>query len=125
MRVVLSHNPDTVEDLRVYHSDLILAGHAHGGLECFPWPIKYIIPYLIQLPDSIRELLPHHRTLNVIRNWQWGYGFHQITPQPDSTTPSTLLYTTSGICRLPPRYLCPAEIAIFTLTPKPATSFAS
>lgn len=29
--IVLSHNPDTIEPLRQYPGDIILAGHTHGG----------------------------------------------------------------------------------------------
>jgi len=30
VRVVLSHNPDTAEELKNYQCDLILSGHTHG-----------------------------------------------------------------------------------------------
>lgn len=34
--ITLSHNPDTLRDLRDYRTDLVLCGHTHGGQVCIP-----------------------------------------------------------------------------------------
>lgn len=35
--IVLSHNPDTLEELKHYPGDVILSGHTHGGQVNLPW----------------------------------------------------------------------------------------
>ena len=113
---MLSHHPDTVEDLRHFKIDLILSGHTHGGTSCVPSPIAAFVSAFVKHPVKI---------------WAWSYGSHLITPTsttpttltttpttPTTTTsslPSTLLYTTSGLAAFPPRYLCKQEVVIFTL----------
>lgn len=46
-RIVLSHNPDTVAELATWRdNDVVLAGHTHGGLSCFPpvatWAVQLL-----------------------------------------------------------------------------------
>jgi len=57
--ICLSHNPDTVEDLRPYKPDLILSGHTHGGQIRVPLFGAPLLPVFNRKRDQGFFKLPH------------------------------------------------------------------
>jgi uncharacterized protein len=90
-KIVLSHNPDFIEEFAVAnkHIDLMISGHTHGGQIRFP---------LIGAPHVSS-----------------GYGQRYIMGL--NRRGSMQIYTTRGIgtILLPTRFDCPPEIVLFTL----------
>ncbi len=113
-RIVLSHNPDSAEDLQEWRVDLQLSGHTHGG--------QIIIPGLGSVPSWIhasRHRIPkvlwpwipflEAKWPKVVRHWEWGQGLHQVG--------SNSLYVNRGLGTFPPgRWFCPPEVTLFVLT---------
>ncbi|KAL6057216.1 Ser/Thr phosphatase family superfamily protein [Balamuthia mandrillaris] len=122
-RIVLTHNPDSAIDLSRWGADLMLAGHTHGGRECLAPGLRELWPLVNHLPEGVRRRIPGSRAL---KNWELSYGWIDV-PRPLPKGQATLpphepgvvpLYVSSGLDRLPPRFLlCHAEVAVFTLVP--------
>lgn len=111
-RIVLSHNPDTAENLQKYRIDLQLSGHTHGGQIVIPgigplyaWVRK--IGYAI--PQPVRKWIPLISACDrVVIHWEWASGLHQVG--------SNLLYVNRGLGTYPPgRLFCPPEVTVITL----------
>ena len=111
--LVLSHNPDSVEQITKWdnmygvHADMIFSGHTHGGTKCFPPVARWLIPYL----SHVNAIVSRFPALKAIEKWEWDSGYH-IIPHDNSFTHQ---YTSSGLDRFPPRYLCSVEVPLFTL----------
>lgn len=92
-RIVLAHNPDCAEDLRLvktrHRIDLMLSGHTHGGQVCFPRKRTPVLPG--------------------IRNNKYAKGL--------VNGPVCPVFTSQGIgtAGLPVRIAAPPEIAVFEL----------
>lgn len=112
-RIVLSHNPDTADILRQWRVDLQLSGHTHGGHIVIPGIGPAIAAYsniLKRLPKKLRRRMPFVKTefFNVVRNWEWAKGFHQVG--------SNQLYINRGLgTYLPGRLFCNPEVTVITL----------
>lgn len=90
-RITLAHNPDFIEEFaaRGRHTDLLIAGHTHGGQIRFP---------LLGAP----HISSHY-------GQQYAVGLNRKDTMQ--------VYTTRGIgtILLPTRFDCPPEIVLFTL----------
>ncbi len=112
-RLVLSHNPDTAHILRKWRVDLQLSGHTHGGHIVIPGMGPAIATYsniVRSIPRKLRRRMPLVKTefFNVVRNWQWAKGFHQIG--------SNKLYVNRGLgTYFPGRFFCNPEVTVITL----------
>ena len=112
-RIVLSHNPDTADILRQWRVDLQLSGHTHGGHIVIPGMGSAIAIYsniVRSVPRKLRRRMPLVKTefFNVVRNWQWAKGFHQIG--------SNKLYVNRGLgTYFPGRFFCNPEVTVITL----------
>jgi uncharacterized protein len=116
-RIVLSHNPDSAEDLLLWRVDLQLSGHTHGGQIYLPG-IGTLAGVLSRefdrIPAAIKERFPLlGTTKRVVRNWDWARGLHRI----DRGTTPNLLYVNRGLGTYPPgRLFCPPEVTAITLS---------
>jgi len=92
--VILCHEPDFINTLLDYNTDLMLAGHTHGGQ--------------INIPYYINDFLPPFGQ-NYLRG-QFEFENEQ----------NTVLYVNSGIgmTKLPFRFFARPEITYVTVTPK-------
>ncbi|MDX2099717.1 MAG: metallophosphoesterase [Leptolyngbyaceae cyanobacterium bins.59] len=112
-RIVMSHNPDSVEDLQQWRVDLQLSGHTHGGQIVIPGlgPIlAYLSPLRHRVPKSARKRLPvlEDPCFRVVQNWQWAAGFYQAG--------QIQLYVNRGLgTYLPGRLFCNPEVTVMTL----------
>ncbi|MEA5595822.1 metallophosphoesterase [Rivularia sp. UHCC 0363] len=112
-RIVLSHNPDTADILRQWRVDLQLSGHTHGGHIVIPGVGPAIAVYnniVRSIPRKLRRRMPFVKKefFQVIRNWQWAQGFHQIG--------TNQLYVNRGLgTYLPGRFFCNPEVTLITL----------
>jgi predicted MPP superfamily phosphohydrolase len=63
--VVLAHNADAVKDLVKWDGiDLILSGHTHGGLSCFPTIAEAIVEWIrTNIPDNVLYSVSRHHTI--------------------------------------------------------------
>lgn len=90
-RVVLSHNPDFIEEFAAKnkHADLMISGHTHGGQIRFPWAGA---PHIVS---------PYGQ--------QYAAGLNRKDAMQ--------VYTSRGLgtILLPTRVDCPPEIVLFTL----------
>lgn len=85
--IVLSHNPDSKEDLRDYPWDLLLCGHTHGGQ--------------VRLPFVGAPILP-------IRDRRFAEGLHRWEGR--------WIHVTRGVGNLHGiRFNCPPEVSLLTL----------
>lgn len=112
-RIVLSHNPDTADILRQWRVDLQLSGHTHGGHIVIPGIGPAILVYnniVRRIPKKLRRRMPFVRKefFNVVKNWQWVQGFHQVG--------TNQLYVNRGLgTYLPGRFFCTPEVTVITL----------
>jgi hypothetical protein len=92
-KLVLSHNPDFIEEFAVsgHHIDFMMSGHTHGGQIRFP---------IIGAPH-----------ISSSYGQRYARGMNRKGPMQ--------VYTTRGIgtVLLPTRFDCPPEIALYTLEP--------
>jgi len=79
VRIVLSHNPDTAAELAKWGEvDLVLAGHTHGGLSCFPPAATWIVRALHALiPERVLRTLPIPG-INAVRHFAHTYGLSAV-----------------------------------------------
>lgn len=114
-RIVLSHNPDTAQQLQSWRVDLQLSGHTHGGQIWIPGlgpALQYmrnLQPLLRHIPYPLRRILPFNpKCIKVVRNWKWAQGLHQVG--------TNQLYINRGLgTYLPGRLFCPPEVTIIRL----------
>jgi predicted MPP superfamily phosphohydrolase len=111
-RLVLSHNPDTASILKQWRVDLQLSGHTHGSQIIIPGlgpALKIIQTWQKQTPPFLHSWIPLLNKLdNVIENWQWIQGWHQIGKNQ--------LYVNRGLgTYFPGRLFCPPELTVITL----------
>lgn len=111
-RLVLSHNPDTAEILKPWRVDLQLSGHTHGGQIVLPGlgPAPLVIQKLqSKTPSYLHPWIPFSQECrNVLKNWQWAQGWHQIQRNQ--------LYVNRGLgTYFPGRLFCPPELTVITL----------
>lgn len=112
-RIVLSHNPDSAQELQQWRIDLQLSGHTHGGQVLLPrlGPLPALLPTLINvLPQPLRRHLPYVRKdcRKVFQHWEWAQGFHQVG--------SNRLYVNRGLgTYFPGRLFCPPEVTVINL----------
>jgi predicted MPP superfamily phosphohydrolase len=88
-KVLLMHNPDLIEDLSEQRTDIILAGHTHGGQVCLPFLGSLVTPS------------------------RFGSKYSKGLITKDGTA----MYVNRGVGLVIPavRFLCPPEIAHFTV----------
>lgn len=112
-RIVLSHNPDTAEQLQSWRVDLQLSGHTHGGqiiipkIGSLPALLPKIYPFI---PQPLRQKLPYanKKSYQRFRHWEWSQGLHQVG--------KNLLYVNRGLgTYLPGRLFCRPEITVINL----------
>lgn len=114
-RIVLSHNPDTAKILQIqkWRVDLQLSGHTHGGHIVIPGLGSVATIYqniLTLIPRNLQSRMPFTKSeiFNVVKNWQWAKGFHQVG--------SNQLYVNRGLgTYFPGRFCCRPEITLITL----------
>lgn len=112
-RIVLAHNPDTLDHLEQARADLVLAGHTHGGQVVIPG--VGTVPGLLQaiapwVPAWGRAQIPflNQRCDRVFHRWEWAAGLHQVGPHQ--------LYVNRGLGSYRPgRLFCPPELTVITL----------
>ncbi|MBW4647165.1 MAG: metallophosphoesterase [Kastovskya adunca ATA6-11-RM4] len=111
-RLVLSHNPDSAEDLRQWRVDLQLSGHTHGGQIVIPGFGS--APVLLEelrdnLPKPLWNWIPFMKECSrVMKHWKWAQGLHQVG--------TNQLYISRGLgTYLPGRLFCPPEVTVITL----------
>ncbi|MGD1942772.1 MAG: metallophosphoesterase [Leptolyngbyaceae cyanobacterium] len=112
-RLVLAHNPDTMDKLRSSRADLVLSGHTHGGQVTLPGGIP--APSLLKglspwLPPIVKQQIPflNKDCDRVFRHWEWAAGLHTIGDQQ--------LYVNRGLASYwPGRLFCPPELTVITL----------
>ncbi|MEL6779211.1 MAG: metallophosphoesterase, partial [Cyanobacteria bacterium J06597_16] len=112
-RLVLSHNPDTAENLAEWRVDLQLSGHTHGGQVYIPGfgsgPLVWR-RLRQRVPRPIRNSIPFlsDKCFHTVRHWEWGQGLHQIN--------GNWLYVNRGLgTYYPGRFFCPPELTVLTL----------
>lgn len=113
-RIVLSHNPDTAEQMLPWRVDLQLSGHTHGGQIIIPG-IGNIAEQWFRIrkrfPKFIRKSnLPYlsDRCASVVSHWEWAKGLHQVG--------QNTLYVNRGLGSYAPgRLFCNPEITAITL----------
>lgn len=115
-RIVLSHNPDTAQQLSNWRVDLQLSGHTHGGQIWIPGlgpAVKYtpnLRNFLRKIPQPLRQILPFNlgSCFKVVRHWEWAQGMHQIG--------TNQLYINRGLgTYFPGRLFCPPEVTVIRL----------
>ncbi len=112
-RLVLSHNPDTAEDLAIWRVDLQLSGHTHGGQVYIPGlgPGPLVWKRLRhRVPRWLRNRVPFlsDRCFHVVRHWEWARGLHRVG--------NNWLYVNRGLgTYFPGRLFCPPELTVITL----------
>ncbi|MEG4839370.1 metallophosphoesterase [Microcoleus sp. B9-D4] len=111
-RIVLSHNPDTAENLQNWRIDLQLSGHTHGGQIVIPGigPLYAWVRKIGSLiPQRIGKFIPFVSAWDrVVTHWEWASGLHQVG--------SNLLYVNRGLGTYAPgRLFCPPEVTVITL----------
>ena len=112
-RLVLSHNPDSLVDLKHLRADLVLAGHTHGGQVWIPgWgPVPGILQaWGAVVPSWLRPLIPFLRKDcdRVLHNWAWAAGLHRVGQNQ--------LYVNRGLgSYFPGRLFCPPEVTVIRL----------
>lgn len=115
-RIVLSHNPDSAEELQQWRVDLQLSGHTHGGQVIIPGagPLPKLLAKVYPLiPKPLQSLLPFTRQKchKVFQHWEWSQGLHQVG--------NNLLYVNRGLgTYLPGRLFCPPEVTVILLMGK-------
>lgn len=139
-RIVVSHNPDSAHDLAQWDVDLVLSGHTHGGVTCFPHGVRQLAPW-------VRHLLPAWAVAHIpgardVHTWDTHAGLNYVprrrlrarprgappvTPEELAVVaarpfrrggPAVPVFTSTGLTRGDPaRWLCEAEVAIITLWP--------
>ncbi|KAF2073999.1 hypothetical protein CYY_004706 [Polysphondylium violaceum] len=123
-KLVLSHNPDSIIDLKDsgLDLDLVLSGHSHGGQICLPngTPLlKFLDPWIAKLPTSILCRLPYPG--KVVKHWEYAKGLHTVNSS-NSNYPIKL-YINKGLGTHPfgsigpVRLFCHPEITVFTIEP--------
>ncbi len=112
-RLVLSHNPDTAEQLASWRVDLQLSGHTHGGQVYIPGfgpgPLVWK-RWRQRVPRWLRNRVPFlsDRCFHVVRHWEWAQGLHRVG--------NNWLYVNRGLgTYLPGRLFCPPELTVITL----------
>jgi len=86
--IVLSHNPDTKDSLKVYQWDLLLCGHTHGG--------QVRLPFVGSLVSSVRD----KRFEQGLHRWE-----------------DRWVHVTRGVgSLLGLRFNCPPEVSLITVT---------
>ncbi|MBE9109189.1 metallophosphoesterase [Nodosilinea sp. LEGE 07298] len=112
-RLVLSHNPDSAEDLAPWRVDLQLSGHTHGGQIVLPGlgPAPALsqalrLSVLARLPFDLPYL--KRNCLKIVRHWEWVSGLHRVGPNQ--------LYVNRGLGSYAPGRLgCPPEVTVVEL----------
>jgi predicted MPP superfamily phosphohydrolase len=124
---VLSHNPDSIDDVaRTFpEARLVLSGHTHGGQIRLPFMSEPLAPFYGAyvypwIPVALRNFAP--RPQFVIKNWKRCAGLFVIdgtnsvqVPRADAAMhgKSMLLYVSRGLGTHPPfRLFCPPEITV-------------
>ena len=112
-RIVLAHNPDTLEHLAESRADLVLSGHTHGGQINLPilGPApRYLTEFGLRIPRWLRAYVPFLKQDCdlMFRHWEWVSGLHRIGHNQ--------LYVNRGLgSYFPGRFWCPPELTIITL----------
>jgi hypothetical protein len=111
--LVLSHNPDTAQQLKSWRVDLQLSGHTHGGQVYLPG-----LGSVPQLFHEFRQTLPPswvqslswiRKPFRIVRHWQWDRGLHRIG--------TNQLYVNRGLgTYFPGRLFCSPEITLLRLS---------
>jgi uncharacterized protein len=112
-RIVLSHNPDSAEDLLPWRVDLQLSGHTHGGQVVIPGVgpvIGKIKEFRAKIPKKLKRWVPFlwRECYEVVQNWEWSQGLHQVG--------NNLMYVNRGLgTYMPGRFFCPPELTVIDL----------
>lgn len=112
-RIVLAHNPDTLDSIRPHRADLVLSGHTHGGQVQIPG--LGALPSLVgvwarDIPHWARAHIPFLRKDcdRVVKHWEWVSGLHTVDQYQ--------LYVNRGLgSYFPGRFRCPPELTVITL----------
>lgn len=114
-RIVLSHNPDSIQNLSAWRVDLQLSGHTHGGQIVLPGmgPVLQWLSlktFRNTIPTSVRPWLPFLQQdgHKAVHHWEWSEGLHQVGNHQ--------LYINRGLgTYLPGRLFCPPEVTAIQL----------
>lgn len=113
-RIVLSHNPDSAEELAPWRVDLQLSGHTHGGQVVIPGVgpvIGKIKQWRSKIPKQLKRWTPFlwQECYEVVQNWEWSQGLHRVG--------NNLVYVNRGLgTYMPGRFFCPPELTLIELT---------
>jgi uncharacterized protein len=112
-RIVLSHNPDSAEDLLPWRVDLQLSGHTHGGQVVIPGigpVIGKVKEIRAKIPKKFKRWVPFlwRECYEVVQNWEWSQGLHRVG--------NNLMYINRGLgTYMPGRFFCPPELTLIEL----------
>lgn len=111
-RIVLSHNPDSAEQLQQWRVDLQLSGHTHGGQVRIPGfgPAPALLQMLQpHIPKWLQSWIPFMKPCTqTVKHWEWAQGLHQLGKNQ--------LYVNRGLGTYAPgRLFCPPEVTVITL----------
>lgn len=113
-RIVLSHNPDSAEDLLPWRVDLQLSGHTHGGQIVIPGigpVIAKVKEIRTKIPKKFKRWVPFlwRECYEVVQNWEWSQGLHRVG--------NNLMYINRGLgTYMPGRFFCPPELTLIELS---------
>ncbi len=120
--LVMSHNPDTAEQLKHYRADIIFSGHTHGGTARIPLfgSVYPLFSSIVQnSPLWLRGLIPYSQHAKVVKNHSWVEGLHKLRrSNKDGTEQYNYLTVSRGVGSHPEgfRIFCEPEITLVTLT---------
>ena len=112
-RIVLAHNPDTLDRLQTSRADLVLSGHTHGGQVVLPGlnpAPSYLKDLGAGIPRGLRRFIPFldKDCDRIFQHWEWASGLHTIG--------QSQLYVNRGLGTYwPGRLWCPPELTVITL----------
>lgn len=73
--ILIGHNPDQFDAYAKWGADLVLSGHVHGGMICFPWGRGIISPQFTLFPKYDHGIFKKGKTQMIVGR---GLGNHTV-----------------------------------------------